>query len=168
MWLYWFGCNTSDWIKFISRKNQSLQCSRLMFWLHEPQILRHFTTLRPARKIWSFSQIVWVIRNFDTTSIFLWLGVLKYWIPSCIVCGIKNPESSALFGGSEIVNPLLMCYLEDQKLWILSCVLGGSEILIPLLCCLGDQKFWMLSCMCSCRGWDLVMNFRLWSLGIES
>ena len=121
-------------------------------------ILKHLTALRPEKKAWSFSQVVWVIRNSDSTTIFL--GVLKYWKPSCIVF---------LFRGSEILYPLLCC-LGDQKFWI-SCVVweseilnllcclgirnsesspvlfGGSETLNPLLCCLGDQKFWILSCV---------------------
>ena len=116
-----------------------------MCWL-QPQISRHFTALRPEKKIWSFSQVVWVIRNSDFTTISL--GVPKYWKPSCIVF---------LFRGSEILYPLLCC-LGIQKFWILSCVVWGSEILNPLLCCLGvrnsesspvlsgGQKFWILSC----------------------
>ena len=141
------GCNTSDWIKFISWNNQSLHYSRIMCWL-QPQILRHFTALRPERKIWSFSQVVWVIRNSDSTTIFL--GVPKYWKPSCIVF---------LFGGSDILYALLCC-LGNQKFRILSRVVWGirnsecspvlfrgSEIPNPLLCCLGDQKFWILSCV---------------------
>ena len=118
-------------------------------------ILRHFTALRPEKKTWSFSQVVWVIRNSDSTTIFL--GVLKYWKPSCIVF---------LFRGSEILYPLLCC-LGNQKFWILSCVVWGirnskSPVLFGnqkfriscvvweseiqnLLCCLGDQKFWIPS-----------------------
>ena len=142
-----------------------------MCWL-QPQILRHSTALRPERKIWSFSQVVWVIRNSDSTTIFL--GVPKYWKPSGIVFlfrGSNSESSPVLFGGSEILNPLLCC-LGDQKFWILSCIVwgirnsesapvlfGGSEILNPLLCCLGvrnsessplffgDQKFRILSCV---------------------
>ena len=151
--MYWI-CNASDWIKFILWNNQSLHYSRAMCWL-QPQILRHFTALRPERKIWSFSQVVWVIRNSDSTTIFL--GVLKYWKPSCIVF---------LFRESEILYPLLSCLGDlkfwissvqfgDQKFWILSCVVWWSEIL-NLLCCLGvrnsespvligGQKFWILS-----------------------
>ena len=97
-------------------------------------ILRLFTALRPEKKAWSFSQVVWVIRNSDSTTIFL--GVLKYWKPSGIVF---------LFRGSEILYPLLCC-LGDQKFWI-SCVVWESEILNPVLYCLGDQKFWILSCV---------------------
>ena len=53
---------------------------------------------------------------------------------------IRNSESSpVLFGGSEILNPLLCC-LGDQKFWILSCVVWGSEILNPLLCFLGIRN----------------------------
>ena len=141
-----------------------------MCWL-QPQILRHLTALRPERKIWSFSLVVWVIRNSDSTTIFL--GVPKFWKSSCIVflfrgleilyplfcfweseilnpflccLGIRNSESSpVLFWGSEILTPLLCC-LGDQKFWI-SCVVWGSEILNPLLCCFGGQKFWILSCV---------------------
>ena len=77
-------------------------------------------------------------------------------------------------------NPLL-CFVGDQKFWILPCVhggiknsestpvfMGGSEILNPLLCSLGgseilnplqrfvrDQKFWILSCV---HGADLFRN----------
>ena len=98
-------------------------------------ILRHFTALRPEKKTWSFSQVVWVIRNSDSTTIFL--GVLKYWKPSCIVF---------LFRGSEILYPLLCC-LGNQKFWILSCVVWGirnSES--PVL--FGNQKFRISSRCC--------------------
>ena len=170
------GCNTisSDWIKFISWYNQSLHCSRIV--QNHVLILKHLTALRPEKKAWSFSQVVWVIRNSDSTTIFL--GVLKYWKPSCIVF---------LFRGSEILYPLLCC-LGDQKFWI-SCVVweseilnllcclgirnsesspvlfGGSETLNPLLCCLGDQKFWILSCVV----WGSeILNPLLCFLGIRN
>ena len=131
-----------------------------MCWL-QPQIWRHFTALWPERKIWSFSQVFWVIRNSDSTTIFL--EVPKYWKHSCIVF---------LFGGSEILYPLRCC-LGNQKFWILSCVVWGSEILNPLLCCLGvrnsesspvlfgDQKFWI-----SCVVWESeILNHLLCFLG---
>ena len=162
------GCNTSDWIKFISWNNQSLHCSRIMCWL-QPQILRHFTALRPERKIWRFAQVFWVIRNPDSTTIFL--GVPKYWKPSCIVflfrgLGILYPLLccmgdqkfwiSCLVWESEILNPLLCC-LRDQKCWMgvrnsesSPVLIGGSEILNPLLCCLRDQKFWIF-----CVNWGI-------------
>ena len=120
--------------------NQSLHYSRAMCWL-QLQILRHFTALRPERKIWSFSQVVWVIRNSDSTTIFL--GIPKYWKPSCIVF---------LFGESEILNllPFFVCLLVclfvcfffwggGQKFWI-SSVVWGSEILNPLLCSWGIRN----------------------------
>ena len=113
-------------IEFILWNNQSLHCSRTMCWL-QPQIWRHFTALRPERKIWSFSQVVWVIRNSDSTTIFL--GIPKYWKPSCNVF---------LFGESEILN-LLPCCLGGQKFWI-SSVVWGSEILNPLLCSWGIRN----------------------------
>ena len=69
------------------------------------------------------------------------LGDQKFWLSSCVVWGVRNFDSSpVLFGGSEILNPLLCC-LGDQKFWILPLLFGGSEILTPLLCCLGGQKF---------------------------
>ena len=75
------------------------------------------------------------------------LGDQKFWLSSCVVWGVRNFDSSpVLFGGSEILNPLLCC-LGDQKFWILPLLFGGSEILTPLLCCLGGQKFWLLSCV---------------------
>ena len=115
----------------MSWNNQSLHCSRIMCWL-QPQILRHFTTLRPERKLWSFSRVVWVIRNSDSTAIFL--GAPKYWKPSCIVF---------LFRGSEILYPLLCC-LGNQKFWILPCVfLGIRNSESPVL--FWNQKFWILS-----------------------
>ena len=86
------------------------------------------------------------------------LGDQKFWLSSCVVWGVRNFDSSpVLFGGSEILTPLLCC-LGGQKFWILSCVVwgirhsqsspvsfGGSEILNPLLCCLEDEKFWLRS-----------------------
>ena len=125
--------------------NQSLHYSRAMCWL-QPQILRHFTALRPERKIWSFSQVVWVIRNSDSTTIFL--GIPKYWKPSCIVF---------LFGESEILNllPFFVCLL--VCLFVCFFFWGGGSEILNLKCCLGvrnsessplflgDQKFWILS-----------------------
>ena len=139
-----------------------LRCSRIMGWL-QPQILRHFTALRPERKLWSFSLVVCVNRNSDSTTIFL--RVQKFWKSSCIVflfkgirksvspllfLGIRNSGSfPVLFGGSEILN--ILCCLGDQKFWI-SCVVlgvknsesspvlfGGSKIL-NLPCCLGVRN----------------------------
>ena len=128
-------------IEFILWNNQSLHCSRTMCWL-QPQIWRHFTALRPERKIWSFSQVVWVIRNSASTTIFL--GVPKYWKPSCIVF---------LFRGSEILYPLL-CWLGNQKFWILSCVVWGIiNFESPVL--FGNQKFWLLFCVV---WWSEILN----------
>ena len=148
-------------IEFILWNNQSLHCSRTMCWL-QPQIWRHFTALRPERKIWSFSQVVWVIRNSASTTIFL--GVPKYWKPSCIVF---------LFRGSEILYPLLcclgnqkfwilalLCCLGNQKFWIFSCVVWGSEILNPLPCCLGDhQEIASKNFMIPCKQGDVSCEF---------
>ena len=141
-------CNTSDWIKFISWNNQSLHCSRIMCWL-QPQSLRHISLLCETREknMKFLSLIVWVIRNSESTTIFL--GVPKYWKPSRIVFLFRGSEilyPSLLFGESEILNPLLCC-LGDQKFWIPSCIGWESEILNPLLCCSGNQKFWILSCV---------------------
>ena len=83
-----------------------------------------------GQKYWIPSCIVWGIRNSECSSVFL--GDQKFWILSCVIWGIRNSESPVLFWGSEILN--LLCCLGDQKLWILSCVLGGSEVLNPLLC----------------------------------
>ena len=170
------GCNTSDWIKFISWNNQSLRCSRIMFWL-QPQILRHFTAVRPEKYEVSL-RLFGLSENSDSTAIFL--GVPKYWKPSCIVF---------LFRGLEILFPFF-CSLGNQKFWILSCVvwgirnsesfpvlfegseilnpllryLGGSEILNPLLCCLGDKKFWI-----SCVVWGSeILNPLLCCLGVRN
>ena len=124
-----------------------------MSWL-QPQILRHFTALRPERKKWwSFFQVVWVIRNIEHLPVIFggseilnplyclgdqnfWilscvLGDQKFWI-TCIVWGIRNSESPELFG--------------DQKFWILPCVVWGvrnskSSVFF------GDQNFWILSCV---------------------
>ena len=123
--------------KFISWNNQSLHRSGIMCWL-QPQILRHFTALRPERKIWNFSQVVWVIRS------------IAEYLP-------------VLFGGSEIIN--LMCCLGNQKFWILSCVLGGSDILNPLLYYLGDQKFWTSPVL---FGGSEFLNILLCSWGIRN
>ena len=92
------------------------------------------------------------IRNSDSTTIFL--GVPKYWKPSCIVFlfrgleilylsfvvwGIRNSESfPVLFGGSEILN--LLCCLGIRNSESSPVLFGGSEIL-NLLCCFGGQKF---------------------------
>ena len=117
------------------------------------------------QKFW-ISCVVWGIRNSESSPVF-W-GDQKLWILSCVVWGIRNSESSPVsyFGGSEILNPLLCClgirnsesspvlFWGDQKFWISPlCCLGESEILNVLLC--------------FCRGWELVMNFRLSSLGIK-
>ena len=128
-----------------------------MSWL-QPQILRHFTALRPERKKWwSFSQVVWVIRNIEHLPVLFvgseilnplyclgdqnfWilscvLGDQKFWI-TCIVWGIRNSESSpVLFGGSEILN--LLCFLAIR-------ISESSPVF------LGDQKLWI-----SCVAWGI-------------
>ena len=44
-----------------------------------------------------------------------------------------------LFGGSEILNPLLCC-LRVRNSESSPVLIGGSEILNPLLCCLGVRN----------------------------
>ena len=95
------------------------------------------------QKFW-YHEYILIIRGSEILNSFLY----------CL--WIKNLESSALFGGSEILNLLcflgseilnpLLCCLGDQKFWI-SYVVLGSEILNPLLCYLEDQKLWILSCV---------------------
>ena len=110
---------------FISWNNQSLHCSRIMCWL-QPLIFRHFTALRPEKKKYEVS-----VRMFGLTEIrfhnYIPRGseILKNFLYCIFVQGIRNSESSpVLFGGSEILNPLLCC-LGDQKFWILSCIVWG-------------------------------------------
>ena len=156
-----------------------------MCWL-QPQMLRHFTALRPERKVWSFSKVVWVIRNIEYLPVLfggleilnlpcclgnqkfwilssaqgcvIWAGYHKFWISWCCL-GIRNSESPFLFRVSEILN--LLCYLGYQKFWI-SCVVWGirnSES--PVL--FGDQKFWIFCVL----GGSEILNL-LCCLGIRN
>ena len=108
----------------------------------------HFLTLLQNHELTSTSDFE-TFHCFGTTeknvSEFLWscLGYQKFCFHDCILGGSLI---SCVVGGSQILNPL-QCYLGDQKFLILSCVVWGteSEILTPLPCCLGVQKFWLLS-----------------------
>ena len=67
----------------------------------------HNSIFLGVQKYWIPSCIVWEIRNSECSSVFL--GDQKFWILSCVIWGIRNSESPVLFWGSEILNPLL-CY----------------------------------------------------------
>ena len=67
------------------------------------------------------------------------LGI-KFWTLPCVLCGIRNSESSSvLFGRAEVLNPSL-CSLRDQKLWILSCVVWWIRNSETFAVFFGDQK----------------------------
>ena len=156
MWLYWFGCNTSDWIhrKLSLYRGTISPCSapescvdftNLRFWDISPLWdQREKYEVLGYQKFW-YHEYILIIRGSEILNTFLYcLWDQKSWI-FCVVWGIRNSESPVCFLGSEILNPPLCC-LGDQKFWI-SCVVLGSEILNPLLCYLEDQKLWILSCV---------------------
>ena len=131
------------------------------------------------QKFW-YHEYILIIRGSEILNTFLY----------CL--WIKNLESSALFGGSEILN--LLCFLGVRNSESSPVLFGGSEIL-NFLCCFGVRNCesppvflsgisWGIrhsdstpvvfgrseilnALLCFCRGWDLVMNFRLYSLGIK-
>ena len=65
---------------------------------------------------------------------------IKFWTLPCVLCGIRNSESSSvLFGGSEVLNPSL-CSSRDQKLWVLSSVVWWIRNSDTFAVFFGDQK----------------------------
>ena len=129
------------------------------FWIScvvwQSEVLNPLLCCLGDQKFW----ISWVVWQSEVLNPLLCcLGNQKFWILFCVIWGIRNSESSVLFGGPEsspvlvggggqkfwilscvnwgISSPVLF---GGQKFWILSSVLEGSEILYPLPCCLGEN-----------------------------
>ena len=106
------------------------------FWIScvvwQSEVLNPLLCCLGDQKFW----ISWVVWQSEVLNPLLCcLGNQKFWILFCVIWGIRNSESSVLFGGPES-SPVLF---GGQKFWILSSVLEGSEILYPLPCCLGEN-----------------------------